>query len=425
MITSRLIVNLLLILVAAWILGNLFVRFGLPAVLGELVAGIILGPPLLGLVTGSPAIELISELGIFFVMFYTGMEMDPKELIEHIWPSLFVAVGGFILPFVLGYLTVRIFDGSVYQALFVGMCISITAIAVQSVILQSMRIHRTALGHIIIGAAVADDILALIGLSILFGLAKSGTIHAMELSIVVLKVVLFFGLTFFLGQFVMPRLTAKLHDRAGKAFTFAMITALAMAYFAELAGLHLIIGAFLAGQLVRREIMDQKIYESISDRFYALSYGFLLPIFFASLSFHLRFYWDTSFLIFTATLTVVAIIGKLIGCGLGLAVFRRDAWESVIVGFGMNGRGAVELVVATVVLKLSDELVTKGLISEPLLTQPQFSALILMAFITTLLAPISLKWSVMKACKGDEKAEFCRLMVMDSDLETEIKGKEI
>ncbi|HDO34933.1 MAG TPA: hypothetical protein ENH07_01350 [Nitrospirae bacterium] len=81
----------------------------------------------------------------------------------------------------------------------------------------------------------------------------------------------------------------------------------------------------------------------------------------------------------------------------------------------------MELVVATVVLKLSDELVTKGLISEPLLTQPQFSALILMAFITTLLAPISLKWSVMRACKGDEKAEFCRLTVMDSDLDNSVK----
>jgi Kef-type K+ transport system membrane component KefB len=222
-------------------------------------------------------------------------------------------------------------------------------------------------------------------------------------------VVVFFGLTIILGHFVIPRITRKLHDREGRAFTFAIASALTMAYLAELAGLHLIIGAFLAGQYVRKEVMDQKIYAVIFDRFYGISYGFLVPVFFASLSFHLHFYWDLSFVFFAFMLTLVAILGKLIGCGLGFGVFRHNLWESAIVGFGMNGRGAVELVVASVVLKLSDELVSSKTVAEPLLTQEQFSALILMAFITTLMAPITLKWSVMRACRSDEKATFCQL----------------
>jgi Kef-type K+ transport system membrane component KefB len=407
--THQLMTSLLLILVVAWALGSLFARYGLPFVLGELLAGIMLGPPILGLIGPSPGIELLAELGIFFVMFHTGMEMDPKELLEHLWPSLGVAVGGFVLPFILGYFTTRAFGGTLYQSLFVGMGISITAIAVQSVILHSLKISTTYVGHIIIGAAIADDILSLIGLSILLGMAKSGTVQVLDLGFVVLKVIGFFALTVILGHFIMPKITSRLHDREGKAFTFAILAALAMAYLAELAGLHLIIGAFLAGQYIRKELMDEKIYNAINDRFYGLSYGFLLPVFFASLSFHLHFDWTLSFIIFALVLTLVAIIGKLLGCGLGYSFFKRNFWESAIVGFGMNGRGAVEIVVASVVLKLSNELISSGAIDAPLLTQNQFSALILMAFLTTLMAPLTLKWAVTKACSGDEQSSFCML----------------
>jgi Kef-type K+ transport system membrane component KefB len=388
MITTQLMLSLLFILMAAWGIGSLFARYGLPFVLGELLAGVIIGPPLLGLIGPSPSIELLAELGIFFVMFHTGMEMDPKELLEHLWPSLAVAAGGFILPFALGYFTTM-------------------AIAVQSVILHTLQINKTYIGHIIIGAAIADDILSFIGLSILLGLAKSGSVQIGDLAMLLAKVLGFFGFTILIGQFIMPRLTRKLHDREGKAFTFAMASALVMAYLAELVGLHLIIGAFMAGQFVRKEVMDEKIYHAISDRFYGLSYGFLVPIFFASLSFHLHINWNVSFLFFALVLTLVAILGKLVGCGLGYAAFRRNFWESIIVGFGMNGRGAVEIVVASVVLKLSAELMSAGGSTGPLLTQDQFSALILMAFITTLMAPLTLKWAVMKACSSEDGAAFC------------------
>lgn len=410
MITSELITSLLLILLVAWGLGYLFSRFGLPFMLGELLAGIILGPPLLGIITSTPSLELLAEFGIFFVMFHTGVEMDPKELLEHFWPSLGVALGGFVIPFFLGFLVTLVFGGTLYQSLFVGMGISITAIAVQAVILNSLQIKKTYLGHIIIGAAITDDILSLIAMSILLGLAKSGSVQLGNLLLVCLKVVGFFGITILLGQFVLPRLTRRLHDREGKAFTFAIVTGLLMAYLAELAGLHLIIGAFLAGQFVRKEIMDQKIFQAISDRFYGVSYGFLVPVFFVSLSFHLHFIWSIPFILFAVAIILVAIFGKVFGSGLGYILFRRNFKESMIVGFGMNGRGAVELVVATVVVQLSDELLSAGSITAPLLTEHQFSALIMMAFVTTLMAPLTLKWSLLRACSSDEKAAFCQLL---------------
>ncbi|MFC1532964.1 cation:proton antiporter, partial [Thermodesulfobacteriota bacterium] len=230
--SSELIVSLLLILTVSWILGYIFSLFGLPVLLGELMAGVILGPPILGVISYSPSIELIAEFGIFFVMFHTGMELDPGELLEHIWASLVVALGGFILPFILGFLVTRFFGGTAYQSLFVGMGVSISAIAVQAVILHSMRLNRSAVGHIIIGAAIADNIFTLIALSTLIGLANSGMFQIRELSMILVKVIGFFSLTILLGYFIMPMFTKRLTDKGGKAFTFALSLALLMAYFA-------------------------------------------------------------------------------------------------------------------------------------------------------------------------------------------------
>ena len=409
MIDQTLIISLLFILSAAWALGGICVRLGLPVMIGELVAGLILGPPLLGIVHFTPTLEFLAELGIFFAMFYAGMEMNPRELMEHVRSSLSVAAGGFLLPFAMGYVAVRYFGGTVYQSLFIGMGLSVTALAVGAVILQDMRIHKSAVGHIIMGAAIASDIFALVTFSILLGIVPTGSIQLQSVFFVISKVVLFFGVTISVGHFVLPYFTKRIEDVGGKGFTFALFSALIMAYMAELAGLHLVIGAFLAGQFVRKEIMREDIYKVIKDRFFGISYGFLTPIFFASLAFHLHLKLSFQFIIFALVVTLVAFAGKFLGSAIGAKVSGKDLGESVVIGFGMNGRGAVELVIASVVIKLSHDLMSRGIIHEPLLTQDQFSALVLMAFLTTLLTPIFLKWSVTKVCIGEEKVCFCRL----------------
>jgi Kef-type K+ transport system membrane component KefB len=160
---------------------------------------------------------------------------------------------------------------------------------------------------------------------------------------------------------------------------------------------------------VRKEIMDEKVYESIYDRFYGISYGFLVPIFFASLAFHLQFSWNWSFVAFSFVIILCAALGKLFGCALGAALFKYNFRESSVIGFGMNGRGAVELVIASLVVELSNQLMAAKTITEPLLTKDQFSALVLMAFVTTLIAPISLKWAVSRSCSQVENAAFCRI----------------
>jgi Kef-type K+ transport system membrane component KefB len=404
----RLIINIVLILLVAWVLGDLFQRFRMPRLLGELLAGLVLGPPLLGWVQPREAMTVLADLGIFFLMFYAGMEMDPHKLLEHFWVSVAVAVGGFVLPFGLGFIVARCFGATVLQALFMAMGLSVTALAVGARVLQDMEIHHSKVGHIIIGAAIADDILALVSFSVLAGLAQTGQVDLYRILILLAKVVAFFGVTILLGHFVLPRFTRRLKDVEAKGFTFALSAALIMGYLAELVGLHLIIGAFLAGQFVRKEVVDPELYHRLHDRFFNIIYGFLGPIFFVSLSFHVNLNLPAQDWWFLAAIIGVAVLGKIGGCALP-AVFMRRGWpEAAVIGLGMNGRGAVELIVAKAVLVMSYGLMASGAITEPLLTESQFTILILMAFVTTLLTPISLRALVPSLCISSDK-DFCEL----------------
>jgi Kef-type K+ transport system membrane component KefB len=404
----KIIINIILILLVAWLLGDLFQRLRLPRLLGELVAGLLLGPPLLGWVQPQEGLTILADLGVFFLMFYSGMEMDPRELLEHFWISLAVAVGGFVLPFVAGYGVAVWFGATTFQALFIAMGLSVTAIAVQARVLQEMEIHHSKVGHIIIGAAIVDDILALVTFSVLTGLAKTGSVDPVSILILIGKVAAFFGGTILAGQFLLPRLTRRLKDREAKGFTFALITALIMGYLAELVGLHLIIGAFLAGQFVRKEVIEPGLYQKLNDRFFTIIYGFLGPIFFVSLSFEVTLNLPAYDWLFLAAVVGVAIIGKVVGCGLPVLFFQRDWREALVIGLGMNGRGAVELIVAKEIILLSAALLSQGIIGSPLLTEAQFTILILMAFITTLIAPVSLRVTVPPLCTGTDK-DFCHL----------------
>ncbi len=406
--SAQLLLNLALILSASWILGGFFKRLGLPTMIGQLIAGLLLGPPVLGIIQPSHALELLAEIGIFLVMFHTGMELDTHAMLKNAGAAIGIALLGFILPFALGLAVSLSFGSTLYQGLFVGLGLSITAIAVQSVILHDMGLAKSQVGHIIIGAAIVDDVLSLMALSTLLGIARGGTFATSSLLLVLLKVMVFFIGTFLVGNWIVPKIRLKFHEREAESFTLALLIALGMALLAELAGLHMVIGAFLAGQLMRHEkSFSPTVHQAIFDRFYGLSYGSLVPIFFATLSFHIRIEPTLQFGLFALILTIAAIAGKLIGCGLGARPFGLSTWESAIVGFGMNGRGAVELVVAAVALKHSEHLMQAGIITTPLLTDMQFTALILMAFATTIMAPFGLKWAIYTGCRKDERLKIC------------------
>lgn len=404
---AHLMFQLLAILALAWALGYLFERLGLPMMMGHLLAAFVLGPPLIGFVQPSDALNLLGELGILLVMFHTGLELEPDQLKKNLWPAVLVACGGFFVTFGLGFTVTRAFGGTLMQGLFVGMGASVTAIAVQAVVLTEMGINRTGVGHLIIGAAIVDDIIALVALSILLALAKSGQVAVWPILLVALKVLGFFVLAFVLGRWLLAWLEKYVDDLEGHAFTFGVLVTLAYAALAEQAGLHMMIGAFMAGQFVRREYMDPKVYDKLMDRFYAISFGFFVPLFFVTISFHLKLHLEASFVFFVLGLILAALVGKVLGAGLGARASGRSWAESLVTGFGMNGRGAVDLVYATVAINLSRFLAETNPGQPPVMTQAQFSALIMMSFTLTLAAPLILKLAVRLACGRSDYLDFC------------------
>lgn len=373
------IINLLFVMVIIWSAGVLFRKIRQPPVLGELLAGVIFGPPCLGIIKPDETLHVLSELGVFFLMFYAGLETNPLDLKRNSVLSLIVAVGGFIIPYFLGFKVCLFFGTTHIQAMFVGVGLSITAIAVSVRVLMDMNLTHYRITPVIIGASIFDDILSLAFFTLIIEMVDSGgNFDASALVRVIVKVSMFFGISIVVGMLLYPYMGKYFASREAKGFTFALIVALIFGVMAEISGLHIILGAYMAGLFVREEIVSRELFQKINDRFVSITYGFLGPIFFISLSFHVTFSILETHLILLITLLLAAILGKLFGASLGALIGKMNLSEALTIGIAMNGRGAVELVVASVGLKM-------GIIDNNF-----FSILVIIAFLTTILPPFAL-----------------------------------
>jgi len=372
--------NLLMLMVIVWTTGVICRIIHQPPVLGELTAGIIFGPAFLGLISPNEMLAILSELGVFFLMFYAGLETNPIDLKKFRRHSTIIGISGFIIPFGIAYLACQFFALPNEQALFISLGLSITAIAVSARVLHDLELSDHKVSPVIIGASIIDDVLALAFFTAIIDLGSNdGGINWFQFALTMGKVVLFFAMAIGIGLWLYPKIGKFLSSRSSKGFTFALIMALMFGVLAELAGLHIIIGAYMAGLFVREGVVSQELMTKISDRFVAITYGFLGPIFFVSLSFHVTFEIFNTHLLLTLVLLFAAIIGKLIGAGGGALLSGMNTQEATVIGLAMNGRGAVELVVASIGLQL-------GLINDEI-----FSILVLIAFVTTSMPPITMK----------------------------------
>lgn len=372
--------NLLMLMAIVWTTGVICRIIHQPPVLGELLAGIIFGPAFLGLISPNEMLHILSELGVFFLMFYAGLETNPLDLKKFRLQSTLVGICGFIIPFLVAYYTCKLFGLPLSESLFIALGLSITAIAVSARVLHDLELTDHRVTPIIIGASIIDDVMALSFFTAIIDIGtNSGHIHWLNFGLVMLKVVAFFCVSIGIGICLYPKIGKYFASRSSKGFTFALIMALMFGMLAEIAGLHIIIGAYMAGLFVREGVVSQELFTKISDRFVSITYGFLGPIFFVSLSFHVTFSIFETHLLLTSGLLLAAIIGKLIGAGVGAMASGMNSKEATIVGLAMNGRGAVELVVASIGLQL-------GLINDEI-----FSILVLIAFVTTSMPPLTLK----------------------------------
>ena len=397
---------ILVLLVVTRVFAELAERINLPAIVGELVAGVALGLllqrapeslPVLCSATQSETYSSIVSLGMFFLMLLAGIRMEPLGFARTSKSAILIAVGGMLVPvgagFALGLAVLPESSFKLVQSLFLGTALAITAVPVAVRIFMDLGQLDSQVGKTVIAAALWDDLLSLFLLALLIaaiGENQTGLFQSGAALLLLGKVSLFFAVTIPVGLFLFPLVGKYLRHLHFPEVDFSMllIAALAYAVFAEMMALHFILGAFLAGMFFHSEVVDEDIYERVEQQMSGITSGFLAPIFFVSVGLNLDFSAIAQVPLFVTVLIAVAFASKLVGSGLPAYWLGLSRRESLMVGIGMSGRGAVELIVAGVALQA-------GLFLQPtpvpVIVNSLFSAVVIMALVTTVLTPVLLR----------------------------------
>lgn len=372
--------------------GALSKRLGQPAVLGELLAGVLLGPSLFNYFHQpwftdahlGQSVKHLAELGVIFLMFLAGLEIDLREMAKTGRAAALAGVLGVIAPIGLGLGAGALFGYPLREAVFIGIVLSATSVSISAQTLMELGMIRQREGLTLLGAAVIDDVLVILVLSVFLALG-GGAASLGDVLGVFLRMLVYLIAGAALGYFLIPRLTeriARAPIRQG-VMSFVIVTALLYAWAAEIVGgIAAITGAFLVGLAFARSSFRQEIEHNFS----ALTYGFFVPLFFVSIGLEANVRSVTgSGLLFGAVLILIAIVSKVIGSGLGARWGGLTRGESFRLGLGMISRGEVGLIVASVGL------------SEGLIDQTIFSQIVLVVLVTTLLTPLLLRWAYARA----------------------------
>lgn len=384
---EKLLFQLFVIFVAAKIVGEIFERLRLPAVLGEILAGAAFGPYALALIHPTDTIYSVAEIGAIFVLFHAGLETSPKDLIRVGRKSLLVAIVGILVPFLLGFSYMKLRGDGTTEATFVGAAMVATSVGITARVLGDLGVLASHSARIILGAAVFDDILGMLLLAVVAGLASGAGVGWIHLGVLTTEAVLFAIFMIFLGS----RMIRPLRRRVERLSThnapliLALAICLLLSWMALKLGMAAIIGAFFAGLIFADYSPEWELLPSVD----AIT-DFLSPFFFFSIGARLDISILTGNLLFAAVVvSLLAIISKLVGCGLPLL---NEGWHTVLtVGVGMMPRGEVALIVALV-----------GLNSR-IVSQPTYAIVVLMTAVTTVLAPPLLRY--LYSIKPDDVVE--------------------
>ncbi len=370
--------NLALILVTTKIGGFLSRKAKMPEVLGALVAGVIIGPICLNLVKYGDSIKLLSNLGVILLMFLAGLETDLEQFKKAGKSSFVIALLGVLIPLALGTLSAFLFYPNAMENLFVGVILTATSVSITVETLTELGKLNTKTGVNILGAAVIDDILGLVLVSAL--ISANGGSKGGSLPLKMAGILLFCVAAVLIIMFV-PKILKRrgiVFQPGQTFFTLTLAAVLIAAFVAESLGIAAITGAYLCGLLFSQ--LSHKEYLEHSVR--AVSSGFLSPIFFASVGLEasLDGFGGREVLI-TLAMFLVAVIGKVVGCGAGARMFRISRRESLQIGVGMISRGEVAIITANIGLQAH------------IITQEVFVPTILVVVLTTVITPVLLKLS--------------------------------
>jgi len=369
--SGNVVLELFLMFAGGKFLAEVFERLRQPAVVGELIAGIILGPSLLSLIHPNELTLGLAEIGAIFLLFTVGLETKPRDMLQVGWMASLVAILGVAIPFALGFIYMRAIDHNMIESIFVGAAMVATSVGITARVLADAGVLSTRMARVILGAAVIDDILGMIVLAVVSSLS-SGKVNYLSLGIVAGEAIGFSALIIFFGSKVVGRLrpaVAKLRAR-NAAFALSVVLCLGLSLASVYIGMAAIIGAFLAGLA----LADHNEHYRLQENAHPVM-EFLAPFFFVLLGaqVNLQSLDQPGLVGLIIWICVLAILSKLIGCGLGaLKLGFRDALR---IGVGMVPRGEVGLIVAAVGLRLHT-------ISEAI-----YTVVLAMSIVTTIFAP--------------------------------------
>ena len=384
MLSYNYLFDLALILLSTKVLGLVTKKFSMPQVVGALLAGLILGPAMLNILHETDFIKQIAEIGVIVLMFTAGLETDLMELRKTGKASFIIALFGVLVPLIGGFLIASLFNqghsseeiNDLLQNIFIGIILTATSVSITVETLKELGKLNTRAGNAILGAAIIDDILGIVALTIVTSCADS----SVNVAVVLGKVVLFFicaigcGIIFykFYNHWV------SMYEKDMRRFVIvAFVFCLLLSFGAEeFFGVADITGAFIAGLI----LSNTPCVHYMTARFETVSYMLLPPIFFASIGIQVDLSgMNSQLFFFTLSLVVIAIVSKVVGCGVGAKSCRYSNEESLQIGVGMISRGEVALIVAT-----------KGA-SIGLMSAAFFGPIVVMVVITTIITPVLLK----------------------------------
>lgn len=371
------LLSLFVMLASAKFLAEIFERLNQPAVVGEILAGVIIGPSLLGWVQPSEITSLIAEIGVIFLLFMVGLETKPQSIFQVGVRATAVAVLGVVIPFAAGFAIAMFWDGSFVEAMFIGAALVATSVGITARVLGSMDLLDKQTSRIILGAAVIDDILGLIILSAVSAMSK-GSVDYVELAKTAGLAIVFTAFVAVIGARLMTRLVPRFERlRLSKPFfNIGLILCLGLSAASMYVGVAAIIGAFLAGMALAEATEE-------NHNMHRLTNGvteFLVPFFLVNIGMQLNIgvFRDMSVVTLALIVTVVAVVTKFVGCGLGAWGMSRR--EMAQIGVGMVPRGEVGIVVAQIGLGLA------------VISDKFFASVLFMAVATTLIAPPLIKY---------------------------------
>lgn len=387
------LLDLALILLSTKVLGLFSQRFRMPQVVGALVAGLLLGPAALGIIEETDFLRATASLGVIVLMFTSGMETDLNELKRCGKSAFLIALAGVLLPLLGGFAVGHYFNdptllvnntpgpqGSLLlQNVFLGIILTATSVSITVETLRELGKLRGTAGSVILAAAIIDDVLGIVALTIVTSFSD----HSVHVGLVLLKILLFFVFVVVAGVGFARSYrwwTGKTEENRTQHAIVAFVFCLLMSYLAEeVFGVADITGAFVAGLVLANATTGERS-RYLSDKFESVSFLYLSPVFFASIGLQVVLSaMNLHILLFAVVLTIVAILTKILGCGLGARLCRYSPKESLQIGVGMISRGEVALIVATKGASL-------GLINPEL-----FGPVIVVVVVTTIITPILLK----------------------------------